>query len=131
MATQSNPELHEQSSEIKSVPEAYIQARMRICRKAGARKFTYTPESKYFGKRKAYRHGENSRKRECAKKLYRECLKLGIEPTPVREVYSAAYDKINGRSQTEVTDLVNTSPEATTTAVKSAIENRKDNPHAE
>lgn len=71
------------------VPEQFIEEHLKICHRTGDKKWISVAG-------RMRRKNERSRKRECAKKLYRSCLKLGIEPTPVREEYAKQYDKIKG-----------------------------------
>ena len=81
---------------MSNCPQDFIEAHLAVCHRSGAKKAPYTPASKYYGKRKIRTITERNRKSQCAKKLYKDCLKLGIKPTPVRAEYVKEYERIKG-----------------------------------
>lgn len=81
---------------MSKVPEDFIVAHMKICSRKSRKASPIGEDSKYYGRRKFRVKNERSRQRECAKNLYTQCLKLGIEPTPIRADFVKQYDQIKG-----------------------------------
>jgi len=78
------------------IPEEFIEAHVAVCHREG--KKYLIPEGKpHRGTGKYKRVSARQRKRQCAKRLYKRCLEIGIEPTPITEVYRKAYEAKHAR----------------------------------
>lgn len=81
--------------DLIEVPEKYIEQHQAVCSRQTPKKWKVSaPPGEHKGKGGYRTRNVKQRQRECAKRLYRKCIKLGIEPVLRWAEYFEQYQKV-------------------------------------